>query len=78
MPIKSKTIQAYIDKHPDKFEGYHREFNDKPDHWIYCRDPYFSPDMETQTIHEYTVKDALIMMRAVIKGKYNGSCWESL
>lgn len=72
----SKTIQDYINKHPDKFESWHSEDNDGLDYWVYCRSPYFSPDMETQTIHEYTVKDTLIYMRAVIKGKYNGCCWE--
>ena len=76
----SKTIQAYIEKHPDRFESYHNEDHNKRglDYWVYCREPYFSPDMETQTIHEDTVKDAMAKMRAVIKGRYNGYCWEPL
>ena len=74
----SKTIQAYIDKHPEKFESWHNEDHNERglDYWVYCRDPYFSPDMETQTIHEDTVKLALEYMRRVIPGKYNGYCWE--
>ena len=74
----SKTIQNYIDKHPEKFDSWHREPCDgRLDYWISCRDPYFSPDMEAQTIHEFTVRDAMAKMRAVIKGRFNGYCWES-
>ena len=76
----SKTIQRYIDKHPDKFASWHREPNidgaNGRDYWVYCKSPYFSPDMETQTIHEANVKETLEKMRGVIKGRYNGYCWE--
>lgn len=72
----SKTIQAYIDRHPDKFESWHTEDCDnKTQYWIYCKDPYFSPDMETQTINEFTVRDALILMKAVKEGRFNGYGW---
>ncbi len=76
----SKTIQDYIDKHPEKFESWHSEDHNERglDYWVYCREPYFSPDMETQTIHEDTVKETLVYMRAVIKGKFNGYSWEPL
>lgn len=74
----SKTIQKYVDANPEKFESWHTEDHNARglDYWVYCRDPWFSPDMETQTIHEDTVKETLIRMRAVRKGKYNGYCWE--
>lgn len=70
----SKTIKSYIDKHPDKFEGWHSEDNNDrgTDYWVYCKDPYFSPLTETSTIHEDTVKEAIEVMRGVIIGEYNG------
>lgn len=76
----SKLIQNYIDSHPDKFESWHTENNNDRglDYWVYCKDPYFNPDSETQTIHEDTVKETLAAMRRVIKGRFNGYCWELL
>lgn len=77
----SKTIRAYIDKHPDKFESeISIEANNERgcDYWVYCKAPWFNPDLETQTIHEDTVKETLAAMRRVIKGKHNGYCWEPL
>lgn len=73
----SKTIQAYIDKHPDKFESWHTENNNSRglDYWVYCKEPYFNPDAESQTIHEDTVQDVLYKMRRVIKGYNTGWCW---
>lgn len=78
----SKTIQDYIKKNPDKFESWHTEDNNDRglDYWVYCKDPYYSPDMECQTIREDTVKDVMIKMRNVIEGvrKYDeyGQWWE--
>lgn len=74
----SKSIQQYMDRHPEKFESWHTEDNNARglDYWVYCREPYFCPDMETQTIHEDTVRDTLAKMRRVRVGRYNGYCWE--
>lgn len=83
----SKQIDDYVKKHPDKFESWHIEDNEGPgtkDYWVYCRDPYFSPDMECQTIHEWNVKDTLARMKDVVKGKRvhdeqtGWSGWEAL
>ena len=73
----SKTIQNYIDKHPDKFKSWHSEdHNDRGlDYWIYCNNDWFCPRNETQTIHVDTVKEALAEMRHVEQGYYNGWCW---
>ena len=73
----SKTIQAYIDKHPDKFESWHSEGNNERglDYWVYCKDPYFNPDLEGQTIHEDTVAETLKVMRRVIKGRRDDWHW---
>ncbi len=78
----SKQIQDYINKHSDKFESWHTEDNNERglDYWVYCKSPYYCPDMECQTIHEDTVKEALARMKRVIKGKQvfidNWSGWE--
>lgn len=74
----SKMIQKYIDKHPDKFiEWWNEDHNERGlDYWIVCREPYFWPQRETSTIHVDTVQEALEAMRTVVKGKYNGYCWE--
>ena len=74
----SKSIQQYMDRHPEKFESWHTEDNNARglDYWVYCKAPYFCPDMETQTIHEDTVRDTLAKMRRVRVGRYNGYCWE--
>jgi len=76
----SKTIQNYIDKHPDKFiEWWNEDHNERGlDYWVSIRSPFFNPLKETQTIHTDTVAQALQQMRTVIKGKYNGHCWESI
>ena len=67
----SKQIKDFIKKHPEKFDSWHTEDNNDRglDYWVYCKDPYFCPDMECQTIHEDTVKDAMAKMRTVIKVK---------
>lgn len=74
----SKSIQDYIDKHPDKFvEWWNEDHNERGlDYWVVCKEPYFNPLTETSTIHEDTVKETLIAMRSVIKGKHNGYSWE--
>ena len=76
----SKTIEDYIKKHPDKFDSWHTEDNNERglDYWVYCKDPYFYPSSETQTIHENTVKETIQAMRCVIKGTYNGYCWDEI
>ena len=73
----SKQIQQYVDAHPDKFESWHTEDNNARglDYWVYCKAPYYSPDMECGTIHEDTVKDALAKMRGVEVGEWNGYGW---
>ena len=74
----SKTIEKYIRANPDKFIRYWNEDNNERglDYWVECREPYFCPYTETPTIHEDTVKDTLAAMRAVVRGKFNGYCWE--
>ena len=76
----SKTIQTYIDNHPDKFECWHNEDHNERglDYWVYCREPYFCPSTETTCIHEDTVKETLAQMRTVVKGKHNGYNWERI
>lgn len=78
----SKTIKDYIAKHPDKFESKISIENNwgeagKHDYWVYCKAPWFSPDTDCQTIHEYNVKDTIAAMRGVTKGKFNGHSWEA-
>ena len=74
----SKQIQAYIEKHPEKFDSWHTEDHNERglDYWVYCKAPYFSPESECGTIHEDTVKETLARMRGVIKGEFNGYNWE--
>jgi len=74
----SKTIQDYMDKHPDKFEEWYTEDNNDRgcDYWVHCREPYFYPSTETSTIHEDTVKETLYAMRHVVKGFHNGYAWQ--
>lgn len=76
----SKTIQAYIDKHQDKFgDWWNEDHNERGlDYWVECKEPYFNPSTECCTIHEDTVKETLAAMRSVIKGKHNGYSWEPL
>lgn len=76
----SKTIQDYMNKHPEKFESWHNEDNNARglDYWVYCKEPYFDPMTETSTIHEDTVKETLQAMRRVIEGRHNGYSWEAL
>ena len=76
----SRTIQAYIDKHPEKFEEWHSEAHNERglDYWVWCREPYFDPDYGMRGIHEDTVKDTLRAMRRVIKGRSNGHEWVPL
>lgn len=74
----SKTLNEYCEKHSDKFESCHSEANNDRglDYWVYCREPYFNPLSETQTIHEDTVKETLEVLRFVEEGVFNGYCWE--
>ena len=74
----SKQIRAMIAKYPEKFAEYWNEDHNERglDYWVECREPYFCLDTETPTIHEDTVKDTLAAMRRVVKGKFNGYCWE--
>lgn len=73
----SKQLDAMIAKHPEKFASWHSEDHNARglDYWVYCKPPYFSPDMECGTIHEDTVKETLAKMRAVIPGVHNGYGW---
>ena len=75
----SKTIDNYVKSHPDRLESWHNEDHNERglDYWVYCREPYFCPDMECGTIHEDTVKETMAKMRTVIKGKFNGYGWEA-
>jgi hypothetical protein len=69
----SKQIQAMIDKHPEKFDSWHTEFdgygdshNDHlPSYWVYCKEGYIIPDNECGSIHTKTVKEAVETMRTV-------------
>jgi hypothetical protein len=70
----SKSIQAYINKHPEKFDSWHTEYdgygesyNDHlPSYWVYCKEGWIVPDRECGSIHTKTVKEALRQMREVI------------
>ena len=75
----SKAVRDYMQKHPEKFESFHTESNDRAcDYWVYCREPWFNPHLDTQTIHEDTVRETLATMRKVVEGFDNGYCWEAL
>jgi len=60
-----KALQQLQDKYPDIIE----EIEDDRDHdngyWVYLTDGWFSPDMESRTIHEDTVKEVLAKFRNV-------------
>ena len=75
----SKQIAKMVADNPDKFMEYWNEDHNERglDYWVACREPYFCPATETQTIHEDTVRDTLAQMRSVVKGKFNGYCWEA-
>ena len=76
----SKTIQDYIDKHPDKFVSWWNEDHNERglDYWVECKHPYFDPMTEVMCIHEDTVKETLVAMRRVVKGRHNGYSWEAI
>ena len=68
-----------VDENPDKFLRYWNEDHNERnlDYWVECKEPYFDPLTECAVIHKHTVKDTLAAIRGVIKGKYNGYCWEA-
>ena len=70
----SQMIESRVMLNRDKFESYHVE---DEGHWVYCKAPYFSPDSECGTIHEYTVSEMLDKMSRVEKGVFNGHSWEA-
>lgn len=72
----SKQIQAMINRHPDKFDSWHTEYdgygescNDHlPSYWVYCKEGWIIPDKECGSIHTKTVKEALALMKTVESG----------
>lgn len=72
----SKQIEKMVKDSPEKFESWHSEITDgKKDYWVYCAPPYYCPEMECGTIHEFTVKETLEKMRTVVEGEFNGYGW---
>jgi hypothetical protein len=76
----SKTIKNLVAANPEKFSEYWNEDHNERglDYWVTCKEPYFNPMTECQTLHEYTVNDMLKAMRGVRKGVFNGHSWEEV
>lgn len=59
-----KTLLNYCLKHADKIDEVGREYGNRmygnrSDYWVYTRDGFYSPEMESHTIHEDTIKDTI-------------------
>jgi hypothetical protein len=53
-------------KIPKKYEKYILEvYKDSDGYWGYSEDGYYFPDMECHTVHEWTIKDFLNVIRTV-------------
>ena len=62
---KPRTIKD-IKNHP-AVESFEDERHYDCGYWVYLAEGWHSPDMDCQTLHEYTVKDLCAMLARVVK-----------
>ncbi len=57
-----ETLKRWCDRHADRVEEVNR---DDDGLWVYLRFPWWSPTMESHTIHEGSARDCLAELRSV-------------
>lgn len=61
----SKTLQKYVDAHPEQVESWHNENHNARglDYWVYMKPGWYCARTDCGTVHEDTVKETIAALR---------------